>query len=133
MENIKKFEKLMKKIGTPEFDKLLDEFDTDNLTDKERKQMQEIFTKHWEMTKIKVDAALKRNSIKEQLQDNSEIIPFAYIAREYFRKSMTWLYQRVNGSIVNGKPCQFKDEEIVIFNNALKDVGQRIGSLSIYA
>ena len=133
MENVKNFEKLMEKIGTPEFDKLLDEFGTNNLTNKERKQIQEIFTKHWEVTKIKIDAALKRNSIKEQLQYNAEIIPFAYIAREYFKKSRTWLYQRVNGSIVNGKPCQFKDEEIIIFNNALKDVGQRIGSLSIYA
>ena len=134
MENVEKFEKLMAKIGTPEFEKLLDEFgNTGNLTDKERKQMQEIFTKHWEMTKTKVDAVLKRHSVKEQLQNNSEIIPFAYIAREYFKKSRTWLYQRVNGSVVNGKPCQFKDDEVTIFNNALRDVGQRIGSLSIYS
>ena len=134
MENIKNFEKLMKKIGTPEFDKLLNDFgSTEHLTDRERKQMQEIFTKHWEMTKTKVDAALKRSSVKTQLQENAEIIPFAYIARKYFKKSRPWLYQRINGSIVNGRPCQFKEEEVEIFNNALKEVGQKIGSLSVYA
>ena len=134
MENIKNFEKLMEKIGTPEFDKLLNNFENiEHLTDEERKQMQEIFTKHWEMTKVKVDAALKRRSVKTQLQGNAEIIPFAYIARKYFKKSRPWLYQRVNGSIVNGKPCQFKEEEVKIFNQALKEVGQRIGSLSIYS
>ena len=64
MENIKGFEKLMEKIGTPEFDKLLNDFGSaELLTDEERKQMQEIFTEHWEMTKTKADAVLKRSSV----------------------------------------------------------------------
>lgn len=74
---------------------------------------------------------VKQDCIKLQLQDVSEIISIAWIAKKYFGKTKNWLYQRINGNIVNGKPCKFTDEEIDIFNQALQDISKKIGSLNI--
>ena len=60
---------------------------------------------------------------------NKEIIPVSYIAKNYFKKSKEWMYQRINGNIVNGKPVKFSESEIKTFNFALQDVGKRIGSI----
>ena len=74
---------------------------------------------------------VKQDCIKLQLQDVSEIISIAWIAKTYFGKTKNWLYQRINGNIVNGKACRFTDEEIDIFNRALQDISKKIGSLNI--
>ena len=68
---------------------------------------------------------------KWQLGQVSEIISLSYIARTYFKKSRQWLNQRINGGIVNGKPAKFTDEQLVIFNNALRDISQKIGSVNL--
>jgi hypothetical protein len=62
---------------------------------------------------------------------NKEIIPVSYIAKNYFKKSKEWLYQRINGNIINGKPAKFTESEIKTFNFALHDVGKKIGSVGI--
>jgi hypothetical protein len=62
---------------------------------------------------------------------NTEILPLAYIAKNYFHKTRTWLYQRINGNLVNGKPAKFSKKEKEIFNQALKDISNRIGSINI--
>jgi tRNA splicing ligase len=61
---------------------------------------------------------------------NKEIIPISYIAKNYFKKSKDWLYQRINGNIVNGKPATFSKSEIQTFNFALQDIGEKIGSIA---
>jgi hypothetical protein len=70
-------------------------------------------------------------SIKVQLIRNTEILPLAYIAKNYFHRTRTWLYQRINGNLVNGKPAKFTKEEKEVFNQALKDISNRIGSINI--
>jgi len=55
----------------------------------------------------------------------------SFIAKHYFGKTKEWLYQRINGNVVNGKPCRFTAEELDRFNHALKDISQKIGSLRL--
>lgn len=74
---------------------------------------------------------LEELTIKIQLQEVSEIVSLSWIAKKYFGKTKNWLYQRINGNIVNGKPCRFTNEEIETFNHALKDISKKTGSLSI--
>lgn len=75
------------------------------------------------------------NAIKNDLQsikltmelgDITNAISLSYIAKVYFGKSKTWLYQRLNGNKVNGKPAQFTEEERKRFAEALQDLSQRI-------
>lgn len=69
--------------------------------------------------------------IRKQMEDILPCVSLAYIAKTYFKKSRQWLYQRVNGLLVNGKPAKFTQEEIDILNHALQDMGQRLATTHI--
>lgn len=73
----------------------------------------------------------KELTIKEQLKDISEVVSLSYIAKKYFGKSRAWLYQRINGNSVRGQIYTLSPEEIDTFNFALRDISNKIGSLSI--
>jgi hypothetical protein len=64
------------------------------------------------------------------LIENKEIIPISYIARNYFMKSKDWMYQRINGNKVNGKPAKFSPSEIKTFHLAIQDIGKKLGSIA---
>ena len=51
------------------------------------------------------------NDIREKLGNLPEIINLSAVARQCFGKSRTWLYQRINGNKVNGKPAYFTRAE----------------------
>lgn len=70
-------------------------------------------------------------TIREQIKGVIHLVPLSYIAKTYFGKSRAWLYQRINGYKVKGKVYTLNEKEIEIFNQALKDIGQKIGSLSV--
>lgn len=63
---------------------------------------------------------------KKHVEDIEEFLNFSAIAKEYFGKDRTWLHQRINGSIVNGKKAAFTEEEKKIFVQALQDMCVRI-------
>lgn len=67
----------------------------------------------------------------KQVEPYKEIVPFKYIAERYFGKSAAWLTQRIKGTPVRGKVYTLKPAEIVTFNNALHDIGARLGSISL--
>ena len=71
--------------------------------------------------------------VREQLKEVSEIVSMSYIAKKYFNKNRTWLYQKINGNLKNGSPAKFSDIEIQTFNFALKDIGNKIGSIAIHS
>lgn len=60
----------------------------------------------------------------------SSMISVSYIAQHYFGKTRQWLYQRLNGNIVHGKPAQFTEAEKVQLKNALLDIGEQIKETS---
>ncbi|MDR2474320.1 MAG: DUF5053 domain-containing protein [Bacteroidales bacterium] len=68
--------------------------------------------------------------LRQKFKEVTLVISMAYIAKEYFKKSDTWIYQRVNGNIVNGKPAAFTPQEMEIMRFALNDISQKLGSLS---
>lgn len=71
-------------------------------------------------------------NVKEKLKDIEGMISLSYIAENYFGKDRTWLYQRINSSMVNGKPAAFTEDELRIFSDALKDIGSRISETSSF-
>lgn len=73
-------------------------------------------------TLARIDTALVRNQLEEILAFTS----LAYIAKTYFGKTRQWLYQRINGLTVNGKPAQFTAEEMSVLNSALQDMGRKL-------
>lgn len=68
--------------------------------------------------------------LRQRLGELPEVISFSYIARKFFGKSRHWLYQRINGSTVNGKPAKFTKEEYERFISALDEIGMMISNTS---
>ena len=101
-----------------EMKRICDE-DVKSVTDAMKSQLEE--------THREADALL----VREQLSHVLPSISLAYIARTYFHKSRAWLYQRVNGLIVNGKPASFTPDEIKTLNRALNDLGRQLSSIHI--
>lgn len=76
-------------------------------------------------------AFIKETSLRIQLNELLKIIPLAYIARKYFGKSRNWLYQRVNGYMVNGKPAKFTSEELKKLSVALVEISDEIRTAAL--
>ena len=78
------------------------------------------------------------NSVKEAevlldrvtLGEVSNMISVAYIAQKYFGKTRQWLYQRLNGNIVHGRPAQFTEDERIRLKEALQDISEHIQQTS---
>ncbi len=68
--------------------------------------------------------------IKALMDDVSEALSLSYIAKQYFNKDKSWLYQRLNHSEVNGKPAAFTEAELKILADSIGDLGQRLSALS---
>ncbi|WP_418839746.1 DUF5053 domain-containing protein, partial [Phocaeicola sp.] len=66
-----------------------------------------------------------------ELGDVANALSLSYIAKTYFGKSKNWLYQRLNGYKVNGKPAQFTEEERKRFAEALLDLSRRINETAL--
>lgn len=64
--------------------------------------------------------------VRNQIGDLGDIISLSYIAQHYFQKDRSWLAQRINGNIVNGKPSAFTDDELELFKFALNDIKNKL-------
>lgn len=56
----------------------------------------------------------------------SDYIKFSAIAKTHFNKSSNWILQRLHGYEVNGKPAQFKPEEMTVFVQALRGIAAKL-------
>lgn len=67
-------------------------------------------------------AKAKSMTTREKLAPILPAISMAYIAKNYFGKSRSWLCQRINGLAVNGKEARFTESEKATLDHALKDI-----------
>lgn len=130
IEDILKEMKPLMGTGNPEErkkpDALIEELNGRKLTEKEK-----IFAQTWwnsGIEEIKQDITTLRQQIEE---DDYKLIPMSYIAKHYFGKSASWLYQRINGNKVGGRSYTLNEEQKATFNRALQDIAKRISSFSI--
>lgn len=70
-------------------------------------------------------------TVREQINSLLPAVSLAYIAKTYFGKTRQWLYQRINGSTVNGKPARLTAEETERLEEAFKDIGIRLSSVRV--
>lgn len=130
IEDILKEMKPLMGTGNPEerkkLDALIKELNGRKLTEKEK-----IFAQTWwnsGIEEIKQDITTLRQQIEE---DDYKLIPMSYIAKHYFGKSASWIYQRINGNKVGGRSYTLNEEQKATFNRALQDIAKRISSFSI--
>jgi hypothetical protein len=106
---------------------LLDNF----RSEEEKKQINDYVEDSLKALTVDIGIAVDEIGIKVQLLKVSEIVSMSYIAKEYFHKTRQWLYKKVNGNFVNGKPAKFTESEIRTLNFALQDISKQIGSTVI--
>nr|WP_315170603.1 DUF5053 domain-containing protein [uncultured Flavobacterium sp.] len=68
----------------------------------------------------------EKKTARQQLDDIILDISWAYIAKTYFGKSSSWMYNKLNGRDGNGGHGEFADEEKEMLRNALFDISTRI-------
>lgn len=78
----------------------------------------------------KLEDEVTEYSIRQKMGHLAEAINFAYIAREYFGKTRSWLYHKIKGDIVNGKPASFTPSEKETFYNALNDIKSQLSAFT---
>ena len=69
--------------------------------------------------------------VKNILGDISEALNLSYIAKRYFNKDRTWLYQRLNRAKVNGKPAVFSEAELKRLSDSLEELSNKIHQISV--
>jgi hypothetical protein len=66
--------------------------------------------------------------LKQKLEDILPVISVSYLAKNYFKKTPQWFYQRLNGNNVNGKEAHFTHKELETLAIALKEIGQKLNT-----
>lgn len=101
--------------------------DNPELKEKIKKQFSAALDKRGKL----VSKLQKEVDIKTQLKEASEIVSLSYIAKTYFGRNKEWLYHRINGNTINGKPAAFTDEQKNQLNAAFKDISKKISSVTV--
>ena len=106
----------------------------DAMTDRGRKAYLEVTEKALQETVKEARRFVERAEdalLRDKLGEIPEVISLSYIAKKYFGKSRNWLYQRINGYLVNGKPARFTDEERKKFVAAINDISDMLKKTSL--
>jgi hypothetical protein len=79
----------------------------------------------------RIDVFIEEAKVKVQLMDITKIISLSYVSEHYFKRTRTWLYQKINGHRVNGKSARFTENEIETLNFAIQDISKKLGATVI--
>ena len=71
------------------------------------------------------NAKQQNTTARQVLADVYEEINWAYLAKNYFGKSRSWLYHKFSG-INNGTPDDFSDVDRERLKSSLQDIAERI-------
>ena len=74
--------------------------------------------------------ASKKQSVKETLNDIAFDISWAKLSKEYFNRSPSWIYHKIDGIDGNGNAGGFSHEELDQFKGELYDLSERISKTS---
>lgn len=77
-----------------------------------------------------VENSITSYTMHERMGALTEVVNLAYIARHYFGKTRQWLYQRLKGQMVNGKPATFTESEEATFIKALHEIGLQLATFT---
>jgi len=70
-------------------------------------------------------------SVLKQLSGVEEYINMAKISKEYFGKTKSWIYQRLHGYPVHGKPAKFTNAEKKKLSDALMQLSEDIKAVAM--
>ena len=69
-------------------------------------------------------------NIRQKVETVLPLISVSSLSRQYFNRTPQWFYQRLNGSIVNGKTAKFTPAELKTLSQALQDIAKRLQAVA---
>ena len=81
------------------------------------------------MERVIAEQKKQSTSVRQVLNDVYEEVNWAYLAKNYFGKSRSWLYHKFAG-MNNGIPDDFSEIDRNKLKYALKDIATRIDSVA---
>lgn len=103
----------------------------DNMTEKEIEELTMGVQQDFVAIQQEIADIRTQLTIREQLEPVLPYLCVSKLTKQYFNKSSSWFYQRLNGNKIHGKVCRFTDKELETLNLALKDISQRIAKLQL--
>ncbi|GHT55534.1 hypothetical protein AGMMS49982_21540 [Bacteroidia bacterium] len=104
-----------------------------SLSDAEKEEVQTAVSDDFTSMHSEIAEISEILDVREKLAPVLPIISISYISKNFFGKSTSWFYQRLNGNIVHGKQAKFTNDEIKKLDFALHDISRKIGSVAIHA
>lgn len=73
-----------------------------------------------------MEREIRMTPTKAKLKDILLMVIWGKISNQYFNRSSSWFYNKMNGRDGNGGEGTFTDEEVEILKGALVDLADRI-------
>ncbi len=108
-----------------EIDRKLDAF-YNSLTDEDALLIQEAVNEDFKQMHEEIADIKKTYTARDLMAPVLPYISVSALAKEYFGKSASWFYQRLNGNMIHGKAAAFTDEELVKLTKALDDIANKL-------
>ncbi len=70
-------------------------------------------------------------SVLKQLDGIEEYINLSKLSQSYFGKTKSWIYQRLHGYMVHGKPAKFTDTEKKTLSEALLNLSENLRNVAL--
>lgn len=68
-------------------------------------------------------------TVKQALEEVYEQINWAYLAKNYFGKTRSWIYHKFSG-MNNGKPDDFNEQDRQTLKAALLDISRKLTNVA---
>lgn len=112
------------------FQKLIDQYLSDK-TAEETQMIADIMLECVNEDIERADALIRETRLRKVLEKVYDAVSWSYIAKTYFGKSRSWLNQRLNNFLVNGKEAQFTADELSQLQKALLDLSGDIKNTAL--
>ena len=103
----------------------------DSMNETERESLFEGVSDDFKRMREEVTDIRRTLSIRQQMEPILPYISVSSLAKDYFGKSTSWFYQRLNGNIIHGKAAAFTDKELNVLKDALQDVASKLNKVRI--
>lgn len=103
----------------------------DSMNETERESLFEGVSDDFKRMRQEVADIKRTLSIRQQMEPILPYISVSSLAKDYFGKSTSWFYQRLNGNIIHGKAAAFTDKELNVLKDALQDVASKLNKVTI--
>jgi hypothetical protein len=102
-----------------------------SLTEEEKEAVREAFMQGLDAKLEEANRLIKKVDIALEIDEISKYVSLSKIASTYFGKSKEWLYQRIKGYLINGKPASFSEDERKVLATALEDISRMAHETSL--